>query len=543
MVHHFFPPKPKNEPVLAYSPDSEERKHLKKALDEILNHPPVEIPVVIGRKEIHTKERMTNFCPHDHKHVLASVSIANEDLVNAAINNALETKGQWMEMSFEDRSLIFLKAAELLSKKYRYRMNAATMLCLSKNVFQAEIDSACELIDFLRFNVDHAAQLYMVQPFSPEGQLNRMVYRPLEGFVFAASPFNFVAIAGNLPTAPAIMGNVVVFKPASSAVFPAYIFYTILQEAGLPPGVINFVPGRGATVGRIVLKHPKLGGIHFTGSTSTFYHMWRKVGENIENYFSYPRLVGETGGKCFIFIHSSANIEAAVTATIRGAFEYQGQKCSAASRAYCASDLWPRYRERLLETLRDVKMGPPTDFQNFVNAVIDEQAFDKIVGYIEYAKKPNEAEIIFGGKANKEKGYFVEPTVVTTINPKSRLLEEEIFGPVLTIYVYDPGKYEETLRLCDQTSRYGLTGAIFAQDRDAIMKAQRILCYAAGNFYVNDKPTGAVVGQQPFGGSRISGTNDKAGSPLNLIRWVSPQVIKENFNPPVNYEYPFIHKS
>jgi len=382
-----------------------------------------------------------------------------------------------------------------------------------------------------------------MQPYSPEGQINRLIYRPLEGFVFAASPFNFVSIAGNLASSPAIMGNVVIFKPASSAVFPAYVFYEILREAGLPPGVINFVPGRGSTVGEIVLKHPQLGGIHFTGSTSTFRHMWKKVGENIANYVSYPRLVGETGGKDFLFIHSSADVETAVTATVRGAFELQGQKCSAVSRVYCPSDLWQKYKGQLLEALKTVKMGSPVDFENLVNAVIDEAAFDKIVSYIDYAKKSSELEIIFGGNANKDKGYFIEPTVVVTSNAKSKLMEEEIFGPVVTMYIYDPKKYEETLSLCDQTSPYGLTGAILAKDREAIIKAQEILYYAAGNFFVNDKPTGAVVGQQPFGGSRMSGTNDKSGSLLNLIRWVSPQTVKETFSPPSDYRYPFMTES
>ena len=543
MTRHFIPPEPKNEPILSYAPHSQERKNLKEAIEQILKSDPVKIPVVIGEEEIQTDERTTNVCPHDHRHVLASISVANEELVMDAIENALEAKKKWLRLSFEERSLIFLKAAELLSKKYRYRINAASILCLSKSVFQAEIDSACELIDFLKFNVSYAAQLYKMQPYSPEGQINRLIYRPLEGFVFAASPFNFVAIAGNLATSPAIMGNVVIFKPASSAVFPAYVFHEILREAGLPPGVINFVPGRGSTVGEVVLKHPQLGGIHFTGSTSTFRHMWKKVGENIANYVSYPRLVGETGGKDFIFIHSSADVEVAVTATVRGAFELQGQKCSAVSRVYCPSDLWPKYKRRLLETLKTVKMGSPVDFENLVNAVIDEAAFDKIVSYINYAKKSSELEIIFGGNANKDKGYFVEPTVVVTRNPKSKLMEEEIFGPVVTIFVYDPNKYEETLSLCDQTSQYGLTGAILAQDREAIIKAREILYYAAGNFFVNDKPTGAVVGQQPFGGSRMSGTNDKSGSLLNLIRWVAPQTVKETFSPPADYRYPFMAES
>lgn len=539
-VQYFTPPEPQNEPVLSYAPGTEERKQLRKALDEILQSPPLEIPIVIGDDEFHTEERMTNVCPHDHKHVLASVSIANEELVNDAISNALEAKNQWAQTSLEQRSLVFLKAAELLSAKYRYRMNAATMLCLSKNVFQAEIDSVCESIDFLRFTVSYAAQLYKMQLHSPEGQFNEVIYRPLEGFIFAVAPFNFVSIAGNLATAPAIMGNVVIFKPASSAVFPAYVLYRTLREAGLPPGVINFVPGRGKTIGKIAMKHPQLGGIHFTGSTNAFIQMWKEVSENIGNYISYPRLVGETGGKDFIFIHSSADLEAAVTAIVRGAFEYQGQKCSAVSRLYCPSDIWPKLKEKLLETLANVKMGSPTDFKNFVNAVIDKAAFDKIVSYIEFAKSSQETEIIYGGKAEDEKGYFVEPTVILTSNPKSKLMEEEIFGPVLTIYVYDPSSYEETLRLCDQTSRYGLTGSILSRDREAIMKAQKILFYSAGNFYVNDKPTGAVVGQQPFGGGRMSGTNDKAGSLLNLVRWVSAQVVKENFNPPVSYRYPFM---
>jgi 1-pyrroline-5-carboxylate dehydrogenase len=538
MTHYFYPPEPKNEPILMYAPGTEERKKLKNALDEILKNPPLEIPIVIGGKEIHTEKKLKNVCPHDHSHVLANVSIANEDLIKKAINNALEAKEEWMHMPFDDRAAIFLKTSELLSGKYRYKINAAAMLGMSKNVFQAEIDSACELIDFLRFNVHYAAQIYALQPFSPKGQLNRMIYRPLEGFIFAVSPFNFLSIAGNLPTSPAIMGNVVVYKPASSAVFPAYLFYKILQEAGLPPGVINFVPCPGRVIGEVILKHKDLAGVHFTGSTWTFQYMWKTVGENIENYESYPRLVGETGGKDFIFIHSSADIDSTVTATVRGAFEYQGQKCSAASRVYCPSDLWPEYKEKLLKEISTIKMGSPVDFENFMNAVIDEAAFDKIMEYIKYAKEAKEAEIIIGGKGDKSKGYFIEPTVIVTKDPKFKTIEEEIFGPVLTIYVYDPKKYEETLKLCDETSPYGLTGSIFAQDREAILKAQKILYYSAGNFYINDKPTGAVVGQQPFGGARASGTNDKAGSLLNLLRWVTPQTIKETFDPPKKYRYP-----
>lgn len=542
MSSHFSIPKPINEPVYNYGPNSKERKKLREAIQEILESPPLEIPVVIGGKEFFTKDKIKNVCPHDHKHVLANVSLADENLIKKAIENCLEKKEGWMHMPFESRASIFLKTAELLSEKYRYKINAATMLGISKNVFQAEIDSVCELIDFLRFNVFYASQIYEMQPFSPKGQFNRMIYRPLEGFVFSVAPFNFVSIAGNLPTAPAILGNVVVFKPASSAVFPAYIFYKILMEAGIPDGVINFVPCPGKLIGEVVLKHKDLAGVHFTGSTSTFQYLWRKVAENIENYKSYPRLVGETGGKDFIFIHSSADLQAAVTATVRGAFEYQGQKCSACSRVYCPSDLWPKYKEKLLKEISELKIGPPENFENFVNAVIDENAFDSIVKYIEYAKKSKEAEILIGGKYDKRKGYFIEPTVIVTKNPKFKLMQEEIFGPVLTIYIYDSKKYEEALKLCNETSLYALTGSIFAQDREAILKAQRILYYAAGNFYINDKPTGAVVGQQPFGGARMSGTNDKAGSLLNLIRWVSPQTIKETFDPPKKYSYPFMEK-
>ncbi len=540
MSHYFKPEEPKNEPVFTYAPRTEERVKLKKTLDELLKQSPLEIPIIIGGKKFSTDKKLKNVCPHDHQHVLAEVNQADAKLINQAINNSLKAKEKWIEMPFEDKAAIFLKTAELLSGKYRYKINAATMLGMSKNAFQAEIDAACELIDFLRFNVHYASQIYELQPFSSKGVINKLIYRPLEGFVFAVTPFNFLSIAGNLPTSPAIMGNVVVYKPASSAVYPAYVFYKILQEAGLPDGVINFVPCPGRIIGEVILKHPDLAGIHFTGSTWTFQHMWKTVGENIASYKSYPRLVGETGGKDFIFIHSSADVDEVVTATVRGAFEYQGQKCSAASRVYCPSDLWLAYKKKLLEEMVSIKMGPPENFENFVNAVIDEAAFDSIMEYIDYAKKSDEAEILVGGKGDMSKGYFIEPTVILAKTPKFKTMEEEIFGPVVTIYVYDEGEYEETLKLCDETSPYALTGAIFSRDREAVLKAQKILYYAAGNFYINDKPTGAVIGQQPFGGARASGTDDKAGSLLNLLRWVIPQTVKENLQPPKEYPYPFM---
>jgi 1-pyrroline-5-carboxylate dehydrogenase len=459
-----------------------------------------------------------------------------------AIDSAMEAHKTWSRMEWHDRVSVFLKAADLLSSTdWRYILIAATMLGQSKNPFQAEIDSAAELADFFRFNSYYAKQIYQQQPLhSPLGQWNRSEYRPLEGFIFAVAPFNFTSITGNLPTAPAIMGNVALLKPASSSVYSAYWIMKLLEAAGLPGGVINFVPGSGSKVGNPVMDSEHFGGIQFTGSTPTFQAMWRTAANNLAKYKSYPRIVGETGGKDFIFAHSSADITALGVAMIRGAFEYQGQKCSAASRAYIPKSIWPKLKEYNLAELKTVKMGDPRDFTNFFNAVIDKGAFDTITGYIEYAKKASDAKIIAGGKYDSSKGYFIEPTIIETTNPKFKSMEEEIFGPVLTLYVYDDNKYEETLQLCDQTSPFSLTGAIFAQDRFAIEKADKALTHSAGNFYINDKPTGAVVGQQPFGGARASGTNDKAGSYLNLIRWVSARTIKENFIPPKDYRYPFM---
>ncbi len=493
-------------------------------------------------KEIKTGN--TDFCvmPHDHGHTLAIYHKAGDKEIDMAIDSAMEAKKIWEEFTWVERVAIFKKAASLLAGSWRSTLNAATMLGQSKNAFQAEIDSACELIDFFNFNSYFLTQLYQDQPYSPSGMWNRSEYRPLEGFVFAVTPFNFTSIAGNLPTAPAIMGNTVVWKPASSAVYSAYFLMKLFEEAGLPAGVINFLPGSGSKVGSKVLVHPDLAGIHFTGSTGVFQTMWKTVGENIANYKSYPRIVGETGGKDFIFAHKSARVQPLVTAMIRGAFEYQGQKCSAASRAYIPDNIWPEVRENLIDQIGTIKMGSPEDFTNFFNAVIDKGAFNSIKEYVDYAKNSDDCEIITGGLCDDSKGYFIEPTVIVAKNPRFKTMEEEIFGPVLTVYVYDHEEYESALKLCDETSPYALTGAIFSQDRVAVKMADRILKNAAGNFYINDKPTGAVVGQQPFGGARASGTNDKAGSAMNLLRWVSVRSIKETFDPPVCYKYPFMEK-
>ncbi len=533
-------PIPLNEPLRFYTPGSPERASLKKTLTE-LKGKEIEIPLIVGGKEIKTGKLGKCILPHDHKTVIARYHQAGEKEVKMAIDAALESRKKWAAMHWYDRVSVFMKVAEMLAGPWRDTLNAATMLGQSKNVFQAEIDSAAELIDFYRFNSFYAMQIFEQQPpYSPMGTWNRMEYRPLEGFVFAVTPFNFTSIAGNLPTAPAIMGNVSLWKPASSAVYSAYYLMRLFQTAGLPDGVINFIPGPGSQVGNPVLNSPQLAGIHFTGSTSTFQGMWKTVGDNIQNYKWYPRIVGETGGKDFVVAHNSADLKALGVALIRGAFEYQGQKCSAASRAYIPKSIWPDLKEYLLAELKTIKMGDVEDFTNFMNAVIDRAAFTTITGYIDYIKKDDEAEIIFGGEYDDSKGFFIEPTVVVTTNPKFRTMQEEIFGPVLTIYIYDDKKYEETLHLCNETSPYALTGAIFAQDRYAVELADRILVDAAGNFYINDKPTGAVVGQQPFGGGRASGTNDKAGSFLNMIRWVTPRTIKENFIPPKDYRYPFM---
>lgn len=533
-------PMPVNEPVYNYAPGSPERAKLKAALAE-LSAKKIEIPLIIGGKEIRTGRMGQVVMPHDHKHVLAEYHIAGEAEIRMAIDAAMEAKKEWEALRWEERAAIFLKAAELLSGKYRYVMNAASMLSTSKSAYQAEIDAACELIDFLRFNVYYAQQIYSEQPlYSPKGMWNYVQQRPLEGFVLAVAPFNFTAIAGNLPTAPAIMGNTVLLKPASSCIYTPYLLMQILKEAGLPDGVINFVPASGSMTGNICLSHPDLGGVHFTGSTGVFQQMWETIGRNIATFKSYPRIVGETGGKDFIFAHKSADVKKLATAIVRGAFEYQGQKCSAASRAYIPASIWPALRPLLEQEMGRIKMGPTTDFRNFFNAVIDRAAFKSITAYIEDAKSADDAEILIGGGYDDSVGYFVQPTVILARNPHYRTLVEEIFGPVMTIFVYDDEKYEEALDLCDTSSAYALTGAIFATDRVAVSHAMARLENAAGNFYINDKPTGAVVGQQPFGGGRASGTNDKAGSQLNLLRWVSTRTVKETYDAPEAFEYPFM---
>ena len=533
-------PFPTNEPQLMYAPGTRERELLKAALAEIQGKK-IEIPLIIGGKEVRTGRLGKVVMPTDHRHVLAEYHMAGEAEVKQAIAAALDAQTLWQAMRWEERAAIFLKAAELLSGKYRYLMNAGSMLSTAKNAYQAEIDAACELIDFLRFNVFYAQQIYQEQPLhSPKGVWNYVEHRPLEGFVFAVTPFNFTAIAGNLPSSPAIMGNTVVWKPASSAVYTPYLFMQILKEAGLPDGVINFVPGPGATVGDACLNDGNLAGIHFTGSTAVFHGMWKTIGANIDKYRSYPRIVGETGGKDFIFMHASANLKKTATAIVRGAFEYQGQKCSAASRAYIPASRWAELRSELEREISRIKMGCVTDFTNFVNAVIDRGAYDSIKGHIDFAKDSADAEVIVGGGCDDRTGYFIEPTVILAKTPDFRTMVEEVFGPVITLYVYDDGKYEETLELCDRTSPYSLTGSIFATERTAVSLAMAKLVNASGNFYINDKPTGAVVGQQPFGGARASGTNDKAGSYTNLIRWVSPRAVKETFDAPESFDYPFM---
>lgn len=531
--------RPSNEPILSYEPGSEEKMEVKTKLNELKNNP-VEIPLIINGKEVKTGNTKEIKAPHNHDLVLGKYHMAGEKEVNQAVEAALTAKEEWENTSWEKRASIFLKAASLLAGPNRAELNAATMLGQSKNIFQAEIDSACELIDFLRFNSYFMTQIYKNQPSSTDDILNRMEYRPLEGFIFAVPPFNFTSIGANLPTAPALMGNTVLWKPASTAVYSNYFFMKILQRAGLPAGVINFIPGRGSQIGPLVTEKPELAGIHFTGSVNTLNQMYKEVGSNVEKYDTYPRIVGETGGKDFIFAHPSADKGELVTALIRGAFEYQGQKCSAASRSYIPDSLWPEMKEELIEKTNNLKMGPVDDFTNFINAVIDEPAFDKISDYIEYAKESKNAEVIAGGDYDKSQGYYIEPTIILTEDPKFKTMQEEIFGPVLTLYIYKEDEFEETLKVCDETSPYGLTGSIFAKDRQAVETAERVLKHAAGNFYINDKPTGAVVGQQPFGGARKSGTNDKAGSQWNLMRWVSPRSIKENLNPPTDYSYPFM---
>lgn len=539
----FTVPVPTNEPNVSFAPGTVERTRLKEALAALAAQT-IEIPLLIGGREIRTGRLGQVVMPHNHKHVLATYHMAGEAEIKLAIEAAMEAKAAWSGLRWEERAAIFLKAAELLSGKYRFKMNAASMLSTSKNAWQAEIDAACELIDFLRFNVWYAEQIYREQPpISSKGVWNAVQQRPLEGFVLAVTPFNFTAIAGNLPTAPAMMGNTVLLKPASSCVYTPYLFMQILKEAGLPDGVINFVPGSGAQIGNLCLPHRDLGGVHFTGSTRVFQNMWQTIGNNIATYKSYPRIVGETGGKDFIVAHKSANLRQLSTAIVRGAFEYQGQKCSAASRAYIPQSLWPALRKELEQDIARIKMGPPSDFGNFLNAVIDQSAFDSIREFIDYANAADDAEVIIGGGCDDSVGYFIEPTVILTDNPHFRTLEEEIFGPVMTIYVYPDEKDDDfaaLLDLCDQTSPYALTGAVFARERGAISLALTKLENAAGNFYINDKPTGAVVGQQPFGGARASGTNDKAGARVNLLRWVSPRTIKETFDAPEDFVYPFM---
>ena len=535
----FNVPPPKNEPVKSYLPNSPERKTLKKTIEEMRNQK-VEIPMVIGGDPIETNDKVALKPPHDHQHVLGYFHKGDESHINMAIDAALGARRQWWELGWEHRASIFLKAAELLAGPYRDKINATTMLGQSKNVFQAEIDSACEMIDFLRFNVKYMTEIYQQQPESSPGIWNRVDQRPLEGFVFAITPFNFTSIAGNLPSAPALMGNTVVWKPSISQVYSAQVLMEVFQEAGVPDGVINMIFADPSMTADLILSHPDFSGIHFTGSTGVFQSIWKKIGDNIHNYKTYPRIVGETGGKDFVLAHQSADIKALVTALTRGAFEFQGQKCSAASRAYIPNSIWPEVKELLVEALKSIKMGGVEDFRNFFNAVINEKAFDKLSGYIDAARENEMVEIIAGGNYDKSKGYFIEPTVIVTKDPSYVTMREELFGPVLTIYVYQPERWEEALELVDSTSPYSLTGAIFAQDRYAVEMATKKLEHAAGNFYINDKPTGAVVGQQPFGGSRASGTNDKAGSMINLLRWVSPRTIKENFVPPTDYRYPFM---
>lgn len=534
-------PTPTNEPVLSYAPGTPERAELKKALDRMASER-IDIPLVIGGKQIRTGKTGEARMPHEHRHVLATFHEGDATHVAAAIDAALAAKPAWAAMRFEERAAIFLKAADLLSTRYRPILNAATMLNQSKTANQAEIDAACELADFFRFNVAFAQELIAQQPISGPLMWNQLDYRPLDGFVYAVTPFNFTSIAINLPTAPALMGNTVVWKPSNHSMFSNWFGLELLREAGLPDGVINLVQGDPAEISAQVLAHPELGGVHFTGSTAVFRSMWKTVGENIHRYRAYPRLVGETGGKDFIFAHASAadDLEALAVAMVRGAYEFQGQKCSAASRAFVPESLWPKLEERLVALIGEIRMGDVRDFRNFMGAVIHEASFDKCVRYLEMAKTSPETTILAGGEAHKSQGWFVQPTLIQSTNPTHALMCEEIFGPILTVFVYPDGRYEEMLRICDSASPYALTGSIFARDRAAIATAMRELRHAAGNFYVNDKPTGAVVGQQPFGGSRASGTNDKAGSILNLIRWTSPRTIKENFVPPTVVGYPFM---
>lgn len=530
---------PKNEPVLQYEKASKERFELIQALNQMESEA-YDIPLIIDGKEIYTGITENIVMPHDHKRVLGRYHKARPQDIKAAIASATKARKIWASFSWDERASINLKIAELLATKYRALINAATMLGQSKNAYQAEIDAACETVDFLRFNTHFVSNIYHEQPLSVPGIVNKLDYRPLEGFVFAVSPFNFTAIASNLSMAPALMGNSVIWKPATTSILSNYILMKVYQEAGLPDGVINFLPGNGPEIGEEVFRDREFAGLHFTGSTGTFNNMWKTIANNMSNFRSYPKIVGETGGKDFVFVHPSSNSLEVATALVRGSFEYQGQKCSAASRAYIPKSLWADIKNYIGDMLSEIKMGDVRDFSNFVNAVIDEKAFNNIMGFINAAKSSSEAEVIFGGTGDKSVGYFIQPTVILTTNPHYLTMEEEIFGPVLTVYVYEDQKFEETLHICDETSTYALTGAIFSRDRSALLKASEILRYAAGNLYYNDKPTGAVVGQQPFGGGRCSGTNDKSGSYLNLLRWANPRTIKETLNTPIDYKYPFM---
>ena len=535
-------PKPINEPILSYAPGTPERAALKARIEELKSQQ-IEVPLIIGGQEIKTGNMGEMRVPHEHEHILGHYHMAGPKEVKMAIEAAMDAWQTWSKMPWESRAAIFKKMASILQRHGDQTLNAATILGQSKNAFQAEIDASCEMIDFLNFNCWYAQELYGQQPtYSPDGMWNRLEHRPLEGFIFAVTPFNFTSIAGNLPAAPALMGNVALWKPASSAVFSGHFMMNLFREAGIPDGVINYIPGSGRDVGPIVMESPNLAGIHFTGSTAVFQGMWKTIGDNIANYKSYPRIVGETGGKDFCIAHESSDVDALATSMVRGAFEYQGQKCSALSRAYIPTTIWPELKEKYLDQVNEIKMGSPEDFSNFMNAVIDKAAFDSISKYIKNAKAASDAEIITGGNCDDSVGYFIEPTTILTDNPKYTTMCEEIFGPVLTIYLYDPKDWKLTLELVDTTSPYALTGCVWGQDREAVNEANEKLTHAAGNFYINDKPTGAVVGQQPFGGSRASGTNDKAGSMFNLIRWVSMRTIKETYDPPKDFRYTFMNE-
>ena len=538
----FQVPYPVNEPVQSYAPGSAEREEVLNTYRELYNQVALDVPMFIGGKEVRTENKRPMTPPHDHQHVLGHYNYGDASHVNAAIEAALAARSSWSALPWHERAAVFLKAADLLAGPYRAKINAATMLAQSKNIYQAEIDAACEFIDFLRFNAYFLQEIQAVQPESAEGIWNRMEYRGLEGFVFAITPFNFTAIAGNLCAAPALMGNTIVWKPADSQVYSAHVIMEVFREAGLPDGVINMVTCDGPEAGEVVFKHPDLAGLHFTGSTGVFRHVWKEIGNNIERYRNYPRIVGETGGKDFVLAHASANLDEVVTGLIRGAFEFQGQKCSAASRAYIPKSMWKELEPKLVGYVKELSMGSPEDFKNFITAVIDERAFDKIEAYIEGAKQNPDAEILVGGHCDKSRGYFVSPTVVHSKTPDSTTMVEEIFGPVLTVFVYEDCDFDATMDLVDSTSEYALTGAIFARDRNVIDRATKRLEHSAGNFYVNDKPTGAAVGQQPFGGARGSGTNDKAGSVLNLWRWTSARTIKETLVPARHYGYPFMEE-